>query len=52
MNEYCVNHTKLIYADSNDEARKIHDVFYGTTIYDIRVISVKKKVKTLMNQWF
>ena len=52
MNQYCVNHTKLIYADSNDEARKIHDVFYGTPIYDIRILVVKKKVKTLMNQWF
>ena len=44
MNEYGVNHTKLIYAESESEARKIHDAFYGTPIYDIRLLVVKKKV--------
>ena len=47
MNQYGVNHTKLIYAESESEARKIHDAFYGTPIYDIRLLVVKKKVKTL-----
>ena len=51
MNEYCVNHTKLIYAESESEARKIYQAFFETPIYDIRLLTINKTVNEPHN-WF
>ena len=37
--KYIINYTKIIHADSPEEARKIYKIFYETPIYTITVAS-------------
>ena len=41
--KYIINSTKIIYADSIEEARKIYKIFYETPIATITLASDKKQ---------
>jgi hypothetical protein len=41
--KYIVNSTKIIHADSLEEARLIHKIFYGTAISTIELVSDKQQ---------
>jgi len=41
--KFIINSTKIIYADSIEEARSVYKIFYGTPIVTIKLVSDKKQ---------